>query len=56
LGNFRKRQRELQAKAVLEEKSGNNWSKYREELMVKYKGSDLFKEYEAQLKAKGKIK
>ncbi|GAA3400310.1 hypothetical protein ACFFNY_16755 [Paenibacillus hodogayensis] len=56
LGAFRKRQRELQAKAVLEEKSGQNWPKYRGELMTKYKGTELYQEYENQLKAKGMIK
>ncbi|MBD2860915.1 extracellular solute-binding protein [Paenibacillus oceani] len=53
LAAFRKRQRELQAKAVFEDKSGKNWPAYREELMNKYSGSKLFEAYAAQIKAAG---
>ncbi|TMV52990.1 extracellular solute-binding protein [Paenibacillus mesophilus] len=53
LAAFRKRQRELQAKAVFEDKSGKNWPSYREELMTKYNGSKLFDAYAEQIKAAG---
>jgi ABC-type glycerol-3-phosphate transport system substrate-binding protein len=53
LGTFRKRQRELQAKAVFDDKSGKNWPAYREELMTKYGGNALFEQYAAQIKAAG---
>ncbi|MDF2669819.1 MAG: hypothetical protein K0R67_2125 [Paenibacillus sp.] len=51
LGTYRKRQRELQAKAIFEDKSGKNWPAYREELMVKYKGQELLDLYTKQTKA-----
>lgn len=51
LVTFRKRQRELQAKAVLEDKSGKNWPAYREELMTKYGGNELFQGYNEQIRA-----
>ncbi|PYI52156.1 hypothetical protein DLM86_22015 [Paenibacillus flagellatus] len=53
LGSFRKRQRELQVKAVFEDKSGKHWPAYREELMTKYNGAKLFEAYEQQIKAAG---
>ncbi|MBP1989023.1 extracellular solute-binding protein [Paenibacillus eucommiae] len=56
LAGFRKRQSELQVKAILEDKSGKNWPQYREELMTKYKGNDLFGAYTEILRAAGAIK
>jgi ABC-type glycerol-3-phosphate transport system substrate-binding protein len=53
LGTFRKRQRELQAKAIFDDKSGKNWPAYREELMTKYNGNALFERYAEQIKAAG---
>ncbi|WP_127588835.1 extracellular solute-binding protein [Paenibacillus koleovorans] len=53
LATFRKRQRELQAKAIFDDKSGKNWPAYREELMTKYNGNALFEAYDAQIKAAG---
>ncbi len=53
LGTFRNRQRELQAKAIFDDKSGKNWPAYREELMTKYNGNALFEAYDAQVKAAG---
>lgn len=53
LAAFRKRQRELQAKAIFEDKSGKNWPAYREELMTKYNGNQLFDAYAQQIKAAG---
>ncbi|MNI18130.1 hypothetical protein D3C73_715270 [compost metagenome] len=54
LAGFRKRQNELQTKAILEDKSGKNWPAYREELMTKYKGRELFDAYNVTLRAKVK--
>ncbi|GGD80163.1 extracellular solute-binding protein [Paenibacillus nasutitermitis] len=56
LAGFRKRQGELQTKAILEDKSGKNWPAYREELMTKYKGNELFEAYNETLRAAGIIK
>lgn len=56
LGTFRKRQRELQAKAIFDDKSGKKWPEYREELMTKYNGNALFEAYNAQVKAAGLTK
>ncbi|MDF2652297.1 MAG: hypothetical protein K0Q73_8102 [Paenibacillus sp.] len=56
LATFRKRQRELQAKAIFEDKSGKNWTTYREELMSKYNGKALFDAYDTQVKAAGLVK
>ncbi|RAV21429.1 extracellular solute-binding protein [Paenibacillus contaminans] len=56
LGTFRKRQRELQVKAIFDDKSGKNWPAYREELMTKYNGNALFEQYAAQIKAAGLAK
>ncbi len=53
LATFRKRQRELQTKAIFDDKSGKNWPTYREELMTKYDGNKLFEAYDAQVKAAG---
>ncbi|MBD2862175.1 type 2 periplasmic-binding domain-containing protein [Paenibacillus oceani] len=56
LGTFRKRQRELQAKAIFDDKSGKKWPEYREELMTKYNGNALFEAYNEQVKAAGLTK
>jgi len=56
LGAFRGKQRELQVKMVMEEKSGKKWPEYREELMTKYKGQMMFDAYENQIRAVGVIK
>ncbi|WP_127583178.1 extracellular solute-binding protein [Paenibacillus koleovorans] len=56
LATFRKRQRELQAKAIFEDKSGKNWPAYREELITKYNGKALFDAYAEQIKAAGLAK
>ncbi|TMV49596.1 extracellular solute-binding protein [Paenibacillus mesophilus] len=56
LGSFRARQNEMQVKLVMEEKSGKNWPKIREELMVKYKGQELLDAYTKQLRDAGKLK
>ncbi len=56
LATFRKRQRELQAKAIFEDKSGKNWPAYRDELINKYNGKALFEAYDTQVKAAGLAK
>lgn len=55
LGSFRKRQHELQVKAILEDKSGANWPQYREELMTTYQGKALFEAYDEILREAGAI-
>ncbi|MEV5028386.1 extracellular solute-binding protein [Paenibacillus sp. LPE1-1-1.1] len=45
IGDFRKEMSKFHAKAVLEDQSGKNWPAYREELMTKFKGKDIFTEY-----------
>ncbi|SDE11418.1 ABC-type glycerol-3-phosphate transport system, substrate-binding protein [Paenibacillus sp. UNCCL117] len=49
IGDFRKEMSKYHAKAVLDDKSGKNWPQYREELMTKFKGRDIFNEYTKQL-------
>lgn len=49
IGDFRKEMSKFHAKAVLEDKSGKNWPQYREELMTKFKGREIFTEYTKQL-------
>jgi ABC-type glycerol-3-phosphate transport system substrate-binding protein len=56
LAGFRKRMNELLSKAVFDDKSGKNWTQYREELMTKYKGKELFDAYDASLRKAGVIK
>ncbi|GIP33355.1 extracellular solute-binding protein [Paenibacillus sp. J2TS4] len=56
LAAFRKRQSEFQVKAVLEDKSGKNWPQYREELMTKYNGNELFNAYIEIMRKAGAIK
>jgi ABC-type glycerol-3-phosphate transport system substrate-binding protein len=56
LTGFRKRQNELFSKAVFDDKSGKNWSMYREELLTKYKAKELFEKYTEDLRKAGAIK
>ncbi|TYP76386.1 extracellular solute-binding protein [Paenibacillus methanolicus] len=51
IGDFRKEMSKFHVKAILDDKSGKNWPQYREELMTKYKGRDIFTEYTKQLNA-----
>lgn len=53
LAGYRKRQNELFAKAIFEDKSGRNWPQYREELLTKYKGAVLFEKYNQDLRDAG---
>ncbi|MCD9022470.1 extracellular solute-binding protein [Cohnella silvisoli] len=48
---LRSRQDELQVKMLFSEKSGQNWPKYRDELMTKYNGNIIFKQYEDKIRA-----
>lgn len=45
IGDFRKEMSKFHIKAILEDKSGKNWPQYREELMTKFKGREIFTEY-----------
>ncbi|MBO9610342.1 MAG: extracellular solute-binding protein [Paenibacillaceae bacterium] len=56
LAGFRKRMNELLSKAVFDDKSGKNWPQYREELMTKYKGTELFESYNESLRKAGIIR
>ncbi|MDR6551633.1 hypothetical protein [Paenibacillus qinlingensis] len=49
IGDFRKEMSKYHIKAVLEDKSGKNWPQYREELMTKFKGREIFTEYTKQI-------
>lgn len=49
LADYSSRRRELTTKLLFEEKDASNWPKYREELLTKYKGRDLFKAYAEQI-------
>lgn len=51
LAALRKRMNELQIKVVYDEKDASNWPKYREELMAKYGGKDIFSYYAEQVAA-----
>ncbi|MGG1517265.1 hypothetical protein ABE504_17775 [Paenibacillus oryzisoli] len=51
IGDFRKEMSKFHAKAVLDDKSGKNWPQYREELMTKFRGKDIFTEYTKQINA-----
>lgn len=55
IGTFRKQMRQTLAKMLFEDKDSSNWPQYRQELMTKYKGKDIFEYYADQIsKAMGK--
>lgn len=45
IGEFRSEMSKYHIKAIFQDKSGKNWPQYREELMTKYKGREIFTEY-----------
>ncbi len=49
IGDYRKEMARLQNVAVFDDKSGANWTKYREELMTKYSGQKIFQGYVDQI-------
>lgn len=49
IADFRKEMARLQNVALFDDKSGNNWPKYREELMTKYSGAKIFQGYVDQI-------
>lgn len=51
IADFRKEMGRLQLKAVVEDKDASNWPAYREELMTKYKGREIFQGYVDQINA-----
>ncbi|RAV22007.1 extracellular solute-binding protein [Paenibacillus contaminans] len=55
LGAFRTQMRKVISKMLLEDKDSSQWPAYREELMGKYKGKDIFDAYATQVsKVQGK--
>lgn len=51
IADFRKEMGRLQIVALLDDKSGANWPKYREELMSKFSGTKIFQGYVDQINA-----
>ncbi|MCQ6559434.1 extracellular solute-binding protein [Paenibacillus mendelii] len=51
LAALRKRMNELQVQVIYDEKDASNWPKYREELMSKYGGKEIFTYYAEQVTA-----
>ena len=49
IGQFRNKMYEYHIKMLFDEKSGANWPKYREELMTKYGGKEIFDYYALQV-------
>ena len=49
LAALRKRMNELQVKVLYDDKNADNWPKYREELMTKYQGKEIFDYYAQQV-------
>lgn len=55
LGAFRTQMRKMVSKMLLEDKDSSNWPAYREELMTKYRGKEIFDGYAQQVtKVQGK--
>ncbi|MFD0713779.1 hypothetical protein [Paenibacillus sp. GCM10027626] len=53
---MRARQDELQVKMLFTDKSGEHWPEYREEIISRYKGEQIFKQYEYKIRAARKEK
>ncbi|MDF2651907.1 MAG: transporter substrate-binding protein [Paenibacillus sp.] len=51
IGSFRTEQNKLHVKLMFDDKNATNWPKYHEELMVKYKGKEIFGAYGEQVTA-----
>lgn len=51
IADFRKEMAKYQIKVIMEDKDASNWPKYREELMTKYKGQQIFQGYVDQINA-----
>ncbi|MFD0714510.1 hypothetical protein [Paenibacillus sp. GCM10027626] len=49
LGAFRAQMRKVVSQMLLEDKDSSKWPEYREELMGKYKGQDIFSSYAEQV-------
>ncbi|MEF3310746.1 extracellular solute-binding protein [Paenibacillus sp. GYB004] len=56
LVDFRNRQQQFLIKALLEDKSSANWAQYLHDILYKYKGMELNKTYEEQIRSAGMIK
>lgn len=55
IGAYRTKMRELQAQALFEDKSGENWPEYREILMTEYNGQVLLDHYTSLVKKAGVV-
>lgn len=53
LADFRAKMSEYHLQMLFDEKSGDNWPKYREELMTEYDGKAVFQAYVEQIRAAG---
>lgn len=51
IGDFRKEMARYQSVVIFDDKDASNWPKYREELMTKYKGREIFQAYVDQVNA-----
>lgn len=51
IGDFRKEMARLQNVVIFDDKDASNWPKYRDELMTKYKGQQIFQAYVDQVNA-----
>jgi len=51
VGAFRARQNELQVKMLFSDKSGKMWPTYYEEIMTKYDGNQIIKNFEKQVRS-----
>lgn len=51
IGDYRKEMARLQNVVLFDDKDASNWPKYREELMTKYKGREIFQGYVEQVNA-----
>ncbi|MBP1993814.1 extracellular solute-binding protein [Paenibacillus eucommiae] len=49
VGAFRDKQNEFQVKMLFSDKSGRNWPQYREEIMTKYFGAQILRNFEDQI-------
>ncbi|MDF2659649.1 MAG: hypothetical protein K0Q94_2440 [Paenibacillus sp.] len=49
IGDYRKEMARLQMVSLMDDKDASNWPKYREELMTKYKGKEIFQAYVDQV-------
>ncbi|MDF2724106.1 MAG: hypothetical protein K0Q59_3781 [Paenibacillus sp.] len=51
IGDFRAQMAKMQNIVIFDDKDASNWMKYRDELMTKYKGKEIFQAYVDQINA-----